>query len=249
MSVDIKFSQSYFWLDSWIMANILQLGTEDFCTRFIDYTIDPGRRLYDQMAMAARSGTANIAEGTARHSTSIETELKLLDVARASIDELQGDLFHYLLRKRAEVWPIGNQEREDLWKMELDAPKYSNSLLHDAGKHILRQKAKFDPWLENESPCVVANALLVLCARVNRMLESQMRSILEMFRNRGGFTENMTSERIEALRQQAENSGAPKCPKCGAAMVRRLQRKGQNKGREFWGCSNYPNCNGILSIR
>lgn len=82
MGVDIKFSQSYFWLDFWILANILQLGTQSFCQRFLDHKIDPGHRLYDQMIMAARCGVANIAEGTSRHNTSFETEMRLLDVAR-----------------------------------------------------------------------------------------------------------------------------------------------------------------------
>ena len=72
MGVDIKFSQSYFWLNSWVMANIIQLGTQSFCDRFIDYKIDPGHRLYDQMVLAARCGVANIAEGSARYSTSLD---------------------------------------------------------------------------------------------------------------------------------------------------------------------------------
>lgn len=50
-----------------------------FLRPFVDYRMDPGRRLYDQMVMAARCGVANIAEGSARHSTSIETEMRLLD--------------------------------------------------------------------------------------------------------------------------------------------------------------------------
>lgn len=54
MGVNIQFSQSYYWLNSWIMANIIQLATQDFCDKFVDYKIDPGRRLYDQMVMAAR---------------------------------------------------------------------------------------------------------------------------------------------------------------------------------------------------
>ncbi len=247
MGVTIKFSQSYFWLDSWIMANIIQLATVDFCDRFVNYQIDPCRRLYDQMVLAARCCTANIAEGTARYSTSIETEMRLLDVARASLDELQGDIFHYLLRCKAEVWAIGHPDREALWTMKMDKPQYSNSLFHDAAAHIVRQKAKFDPWIESESPVVVANALLILCARVNRMLESQLTNMLQRFREQGGFTENMTSERIEAKRRQAAESGAPACPKCGKPMVRRMQKKGAAQGREFWGCSDYPNCKGILS--
>lgn len=92
MGVNIQFSQSYHWLNSWILANVLQLATQDFCDRFVDYRLDPGHRLYDQMVMAARCGVANIAEGSARHSTSIETEMRLLDVARASISKEMGRL-------------------------------------------------------------------------------------------------------------------------------------------------------------
>lgn len=248
MGVNIQFSQSYHWLNSWILANVIQLATQDFCDRFVDYHMDPGRRLYDQMVMAARCGVANIAEGSARHSTSVETEIRLLDVARASFDELQGDLFNFLLRKRADVWAIGNVHREAIWKMRLDMAEYSNSYLHDAARHILTQKSKFDQWLENGSAEIAANALLVLCLRENRMLQAQIQSQLESFRQTGGFTENMTAERLEARKAQASTSGAPVCPKCGMPMLRRMQRKGQQQGREFWGCSDYPRCNGIRPI-
>ena len=248
MGVDIKFSQSYYWLNSWIMANIIQLATQDFCDRFVDYRMDPGRRLYDQMVMAARCGVANIAEGSARHSTSIETEMRLLDVARASFDELQGDVFNFLLRKKADVWAIGNMDRETIWQMRLDSPDYSNSYLHDAAKHILTQKGKFDRWLENDNPEIAANALLVLCIRENKMLQSQIRGQLEGFRRMGGFTENMTAERLEARKAQSSKAGAPACPKCGKPMLKRMQKKGHMQGREFWGCSNYPECNGIRPI-
>lgn len=112
MGVNIQFSQAYHWLNSWILANVIQLATQDFCERFVDYRMDPGRRLYDQMVMAARCGVANIAEGSARHSTSVETEMRLLDVARASFDEPQGDYFNFLLRRKSNVWAIGNPDRE-----------------------------------------------------------------------------------------------------------------------------------------
>lgn len=248
MGVNIQFSQSYHWLNSWILANIIQLATQDFCDRFVDYRMDPGRRLYDQMVMAARCGVANIAEGSARHSTSIETEMRLLDVARASFDELQGDIFNFLLRKQADVWAIGNPDRETIWQMRLDAPDYTNSYLHDAAKHILTQKRKFDYWLGNDNPEIVANAMLVLCLRENKMLHSQIQSQLENFRQTGGFTENMTSERLKARKMEASDEGNPKCPKCGKPMFRRMQKKGQMQGREFWGCSDFPKCNGIRSI-
>lgn len=248
MSVNIQFSQSFYWLNSWILANIIQLATQDFCDRFVDYRIDPARRLYDQMTMAARCGVANIAEGSARHSTSIETEMRLLDVARASFDELQGDLFNFLLRIRAEVWAIGNPDRESIWQMRLDGANYSNSYLHDAAIHILAQKKKFDAWLENSKADIVANALLVLCLRENKMLQSQIQSRLENFQQMGGFSENMTVERLEYRKDQAKTAGTPGCPICGKPMLRRMQKKGQNQGREFYGCSDYPHCNGTRPV-
>ncbi len=246
MGIKIQFSQSYCWLNSWILANIIQLATQDFCDKFIDYRMDPGRRLQDQMLMAARCGVANIAEGSSRHSTSLETEMRLLDVARASFDELQGDIFNFLLRKKADIWKIGNPNREAIWQMRLDEPNYSNSYLHDAAMHILTQKSKFDAWLGSENPEIVANGLLVLCLRENKMLQSQIQNQLEYFRQTGGFTENMTSERLEARKAQARDAGSPKCPICGKPMLRRMQKKGHNQGREFWGCSDYPRCNGLL---
>ena len=248
MGVTIQLSQSYFWLDSWILANIIQLSTQDFCEKFVDYKIDPGRRLIDQMVMAARCGVANIAEGSARHSTSVESEMRLLDVARASFDELQGDFFNFLLRRRADVWAIGNSDREAIWQIRLDRPQYSNSYLHDAAKHILAQKQKFDLWLENDNPEIVANAILILLLKENKMLQSQILSQLEIFKESGGFTENMTQERIQARKEQLINSGSPICPQCGKPMIKRMQRKGQQQGREFWGCSDYPKCNGLRPL-
>lgn len=248
MGVEIKFSQSYYWLNSWILGNIIQLGTQSFCDRFVDYHIDPGRRLYDQMVMAARSGVANISEGSSRHSTSIETEMRLLDVARASFDELQGDLFNFLLRRKADVWAIGNPNRESIWQMRLDNPNYSNSYLHDAAIHILAQKSKFDFWIDSNIVEIAANALLVLCQRENKMLQSQIQTQLDNFKKQGGFTENMTIERLEARKSMAATEGAPSCPVCGKPMLKRVQKKGQNQGREFWGCSDYPKCNGIRPL-
>ena len=187
MGVNIQFSQSYFWLDSWVLANIIQLATQDFCERFVDYKIDPARRLFDQMVMAARCGVANIAEGSSRHSTSIETEMRLLDVARASFDELQGDFFNYLLRCESEIWAIGNPDRESIWQTRLDSPQYSNSYLHDAAIHILTQKRKFAKWLDSDNPVIVANALLVLLFKENRILQSQLQNKLETFSQKAAF--------------------------------------------------------------
>lgn len=79
MAITFKSAPSYFWLNAWVLANIIELATQRFCDRNIDYKIDPGRRLYDQMTQAARSIRANIAEGSGRHETSLETEMRLTD--------------------------------------------------------------------------------------------------------------------------------------------------------------------------
>ena len=59
----------FYWLDTWVMANVIQLATQDFCSRFLNHSNDPCGRQFDQMTQAARSAPANIAEGNSRHST------------------------------------------------------------------------------------------------------------------------------------------------------------------------------------
>ena len=97
MAVNITNSFGYFWLDSWVLANIIELGTQSFCDRFVTYEIDPEHRLYDQMVLAARSVPANVAEGSSRHDTSTETEMRLTDVGRGSLGELMGDYLNFIL--------------------------------------------------------------------------------------------------------------------------------------------------------
>ena len=63
----------YYWLDTWVLANVIQLATQDFCAAYLNHANDPCGRQYDQMTQAARSAPANIAEGNSRHSTSKET--------------------------------------------------------------------------------------------------------------------------------------------------------------------------------
>ncbi len=98
MSVSFSSAPSYLWLNTWVLANIIELATQSFCNRFVDFRIDPGHRLYDQMTQAARSIRANIAEGSGRHETSFETEMRLTDVARASAHNLLGDFLNSMRR-------------------------------------------------------------------------------------------------------------------------------------------------------
>ena len=230
------------------MANVIQLATQDFCTRFLNHTNDPGGRQYDQMTQAARSAPANIAEGNSRHSTSKETEMKLTDVARATLSELANDYLNWLLRQESIPWSILSSEYMTVSNIRLDKPDYNDDVLHKSSIHILAQKHKFDQWLKSEDSLVVANCLLVLCNRLVMMIGRQIERQLEVFKVEGGFTEGLTAERLAYRKQQSLHDDAPTCPVCGKPMIKRVAKKGVNSGKEFWSCSDYPKCNGTMPV-
>jgi restriction system protein len=235
----------YYRLDSWILANIVQLGTQKFCRLFLNRTNDPCGRQYDQMTQAARSGCANIAEGSARHATSRETEMKLTDVARASLAELSGDYINWLMRKDILPWKKDTQEAREVYAVRLDKPEYGDDVVYDTCAQILSQKRKFTKWLDSTSDEIMANVLLILIARVINMLNHQMETQGNNFKQEGGFREKLTSIRVES-RVKQENS--PICPECGKAMTKRKAKTGKNAGKEFWGCTGYPECKGVSEI-
>ncbi|HHU13701.1 MAG: four helix bundle suffix domain-containing protein [Kiritimatiellae bacterium] len=78
------------------------------------------------------------------------------------------------------------------------------------------------------------------------MLNRQMESQGETFKEEGGFREKLTGIRVEARAQQ---QGAPVCPDCGKPMARRKAKSGKNAGQAFWGCTGYPECRGVREIR
>ena len=246
MEIDIL---RYYWLDTWVFANVIQLATQDFCIRYLNLTNDPCGRLFDQMVMAARSVPANIAEGSSRHSTSRETEMKLIDVARASLAELSNDYLNWLLRYENTPWSTKSAEFHAVNSVQLDAPDYKDDVLHLSSIHILKQKHKFDNWLNTGDSLVAANCLVILCNRLIMMLRRQIQYLLESFKAEGGFTEGLTAERLSYRQQQSVQANAPVCPLCGKPMIKRVAQKGINSGREFWSCSGFPNCKGTLNIK
>ena len=102
------FCSSYYNLDSWVLSHCIAIFTRRFCEQFLTLQNDPKGRLYDQMYMAARSVYANIAEGSARHNTSTETEMRLIDVARGSAIELSEDLMQLIIEQNGEIWQANN---------------------------------------------------------------------------------------------------------------------------------------------
>lgn len=235
---------AFFWLNTWVFANIIQLATQDFCKNFLNLRNDPCGRQFDQMTQAARSGVANIAEGSSRHDTSRETEMRLTDVARASLAELSNDYLNWLLRHEQAPWSIKSPEFLQIKAIQLDRISYSEDVLYESSKHILAQKHKFDAWLKSDDSIQVARSILVLCDRLIMMINKQLENHLQSFTEQGGFTEALTAERLQYRAEQAQTEGAPLCPNCGKPMIKRFAKKGINSGKSFWSCSNYPDCKG-----
>ena len=235
-------------MDTWVLANVIQLATQDFCMRNLNRTNDPCGRQFDQMTQAARSVPANIAEGNSRHSTSKETEMRLTDVARASLAELANDYVNWLLLHENIPWSVKSEEHKSVSNIPLDKPTYKDDVQHQSGIHILKQKHKFDTWLCSKDSMIEANCLLVLCNRLIMMLSKQIENQLASFREEGGFTEALSAERLAFRAEQSSQCDAPACPKCGKPMIKRIAKKGVNAGKEFWSCSSYPNCDGSRPV-
>ncbi|MCK9156131.1 MAG: four helix bundle suffix domain-containing protein [Paludibacteraceae bacterium] len=219
-----------------------------YTPKFLSFKNDPCGRQYDQMTQAARSGVANIAEGHSRHQTSRETEIKLLDVARASLAELMGDYYNYLLHKQKLPLTKDGDVANNIYTTALDRSTYKSDWLQESAQHVLKQKAKFDAYLTKTNDEIMANALMFLCLRTINQLKAYIAHLLQEFKKEGGFSENMTAERLAFQVEKGKDEGAPLCPKCQKTMIKRVAKKGNNAGKEFWSCSDYPKCFGTRNI-
>ena len=237
-------------LDSFTLASVIQLGTWRFCETFLNRTNDPCGRQFDQMTQSARSGRANIVEGSERAATSKETEMKLTDVARASLGELKGDYEFWLLKRRAAPWKVPSPEAQAVFDIRFDPnPLNEGDGNHEAALYLLAQYDKFAPWLNSKDPDCAANAMLILLNRVLNMLGRQLKAQGESFRQEGGFRERLTSVRREERDKQQADPDAPACPECGKPMRKRTAKNGKNAGQPFWGCPGYPECKGIREVQ
>jgi restriction system protein len=244
-----KKSGGYRKLDSFTIASIVQLATWRFCNTFLNRRNDPCGRQFDQMTQAARSGRVNIAEGSERASTSTETEMKLTDVARASLAELKTDYEFWLLSRRKLPWKVPSPEAREVLDLRLDPnPLGEGDGLHEASAYLLAQYDKFARWLDSDDPDTVANALLLLIGRTLNMLGRQKVAQGEAFRQEGGFRERLSAARLETRDQQQADAGAPECPECGKPMRKRLAKAGKNAGKPFWSCNGFPECKGTREI-
>jgi len=238
----------YRWMDVYILANIVELGTDRFCDDFLNFKNDPGGRTFGQMNHAARSGCRNLAEGSERLTTSSASGIDLINVALASLCELRDDYNKWLMKHGQAPWAMADAEAQKILATRLDPADYGEDVNRGCCLHILKQLAKFDPWLKHETSLVRANALLLLLTRTLTMMHGYKNRLGEEFASQGGFKERMSEVRSEARVKSAlgAEGETPKCPVCGGAM--RL-RKTKADNRAFWGCGDYPLCKGVVECR
>ncbi len=165
-------------------ARIVFDATFWFCARFVRH----GNRTRDQMIQAARSGKQNILEASAASGLSKEIELKLVGVARASLEELLEDYRDYLRVRDVAAW--GKNSRQALFVRKL-------------GWHNNTSYETFRTYIETRPPEVVANIIICVIHQANYLLDQQKRQLERAFLQQGGLRERMTKARLaERTRQQ-----------------------------------------------
>ena len=197
-----------------------------FCDRFIDKK----SRTHDQMVQAARSGVQNIAEGSVASGTSKKTELKLTNVARASLEELMRDYEDFLRQRMLPVW-----EKDSPQTMAVRQRMLTHSSNESDGSDLFR----------TASPEEAANIILCLINQASYLLGRQIRRLEQDFLENGGITERLYSQRTQFREQQdAGKTEVPTCPDCNRPMRLRTASRGPHANQPFWGCSAYPQCTG-----
>ena len=159
-------------------SEIIYDGTIYFTKRFFQKY----DRTIDQMVQAARSGKQNIVEASMASGTSKEMEIKLTNVARASLEELKIDYQDFLRTNKLPIWDKDHKLVVRLRELN----KIPNSNYETFRKAI-----------ENESPEICANVMIGLIAVVSYLLSKQIKALEIAFINEGGLKEKMTKARIE----------------------------------------------------
>lgn len=169
-------------LHSFQKARIVYDATVYFCKRFIDLR----DRTFDQMVQAARSGKQNIVEGSRVSGTSKELEIKLTNVARASLEELLEDYRDFLRTRQLAEW-----EREDPWTSHV------RNLNRTPGANY----ETFRKLIEDSDPGISANTIIGLIKLTNYLLDQQLRALEKAFIEEGGMREAMARARYAKRNQ------------------------------------------------
>jgi len=211
------------------------------------------------MVQAARSGRQNIAEGSRASATSSQTELRLVNVARASLDELLLDYEDFLRQRGLRQWGKDDPQARAVRGV---GPRIDRTDPTDRTDRTDRTDSEaYSAWLTNRDPSVIANAVICLIHQANYLLDRQIAGLESQFIQGGGYSERLAAARIEERRKRDRtdrtdptdrtdhsSEKAPDCPICGKAMALRTARRGAHAGSQFWGCSGYPECKGTQRV-
>ena len=163
---------------SYQKAEVVYDLTFRFCERFLRR----GDRTIDQMVQAARSGKQNIIEGSKASGTSKEMEIKLTNVARASLEELLMDYQDYLRVRDLRLWAKDSKEAQYVRKL---------------GRQAKVSYETYREFCETRPAEVVANIALCLIHQANYLLDQQIRRLEQDFIKEGGLRERMTRVRLQ----------------------------------------------------
>lgn len=166
----------------------------DITFRFCERFLRKGDRTTDQMVQAARSGKQNIGEGCKASITSTEMELRLVNVARASLEELLLDYEDYLRVRDHPKW--AKNSKEALYVRKLGRTP-------DESYETYRQ------FMDTRPPQVLANIALCLIHQANYLLDQQRRRLEKDFIKKGGIKERMTAARLAYRKRQPSQSPKP----------------------------------------
>ncbi|SDC15805.1 four helix bundle suffix domain-containing protein [Niabella drilacis] len=164
-------------------AGIIYDGTVFFTGKYFNKY----DRTVDQMVQAARSGKQNIAEASMASGTSKEMEIKLTNVARASLEELLLDYEDFLRTRKRMQWP-----RSHRLSLRFDELNQTSNASYDT----------FKKAIEHEDPEISANVLRCLVKVTVYLLGQQVIALEKAFLNEGGLRERMTRARLQNRNRQ-----------------------------------------------
>ena len=159
-------------LKAYQMAEIVYDATDKFCIRFIDKK----SRTLDQMIQAARSGKQNIAEGSMASGTSKKIELKLVGIARASLEELLLDYQDFLRQRNLPLWNKNDPRVIKIRKI---------------GSSLDRSYRSYKTYIEKGSKESAANTIICIIHQADYLIDQMLRKLEKDFLKNGGFTEHM----------------------------------------------------------
>lgn len=184
-------------LKSFQVSEIVYDGTVIFCNRFVE----KHSRTHDQMVQAARSGRQNIAEGSEASATSKKTEIKLTNVAKASLEELLLDYEDFLRQRKLSQWSKDEPEALAVRGKYSDYPKewFEKSDLSD--RSDVSDGRLLDPYgLTGGTAAAAANTLICLINQATYLLKRQIERLEKDFVEKGGFTEKLYRVRAQQRR-------------------------------------------------